>query len=160
MATGIRLRTAGDDGILPLDEMLSSHQNDGDGIGDGVGADGSANFKPLPDKESAGSDDLLTNFVESEKLSPRYDDLSIGSTIAIDIIERSPDDNPPSNDDKKDTGQVADTPARTESGQGIEVSTPADTPAIIEVGTGNLIPIPENPRFLFELATDEILIGT
>ncbi|MDV3002722.1 MAG: hypothetical protein N5P05_004377 (plasmid) [Chroococcopsis gigantea SAG 12.99] len=166
---GIRLRTAYDDGILPLDEMLSSHPIDGDGIGDGVGVDISADFKPLPDKDCAERDDLSSNFVESEQLPPRLEthieeqpqQIADMFEIAIDIDGASPENNSSLDSDEKEEKEVervADTPTQTESEEGIEVSTVADTGAVTEVSTADTVLIGENPRLLVEVATDEILI--
>ncbi|MDV3003027.1 MAG: hypothetical protein N5P05_004682 (plasmid) [Chroococcopsis gigantea SAG 12.99] len=166
---GIRLRTAYDDGILPLDEMLSSHPADGDGIGDGLGADISADLKPLPDKGCADRDDNSSNFVESEQLPPLLEthigkqpqQVADPEEIAIDIDGQLPEDNSPldsEEEEEKEVERVADTQAQTESEEGIEVGTVADTEAVIEVGTVDTVLIGKNPRLLVEVATNEILI--
>lgn len=116
--TGVRLRTAHDDEIPYLDEVLAS----GDGLGDGLDDDPGDDLKALIDKEGVEGDGLTLNFEASKNLTEE---------ALTDILE------PCQNECKKEKEVEVVTLSPIQSEQGVEVVTPPVTEVVTEVVTAS-----------------------
>ena len=120
--TGVRLRTAHDDEIPYLDEVLAS----GDGLGDGLDDDLGDDLKALIDKEGVEGDGLTLNFEASKNLTEE---------ALTDILE--PCQNECKKEKEKEKGVEVVTLSPIQSEQGIEVVTPPVTEVVTEVVTAS-----------------------
>jgi uncharacterized membrane-anchored protein len=114
----VRLRTANDDEIPYLDEVLAS----GDGLGDGGGDDLGDDLKALIDKEGVEGDGLTHNFEASENLTEE---------ILTDTLEQC------QNECKREKEVEVVTLSPIQSEQGVEVVTPPVTEVVTEVVTAS-----------------------